>query len=50
MRTRQENPATREKLFETAQYLMLAKTRQDLDVIANNPKYFKNYLKSVFKK
>ena len=25
MRTRQENPATREKLLETAQYLMLAK-------------------------
>ncbi len=35
-------------LFEGS--LMLAKTRQDLDVIANNLFHFKNYLKSIFKK
>ncbi len=35
-------------LFEGS--LMLAKTRQDLDVIANNLNHFKNYLKSIFVK
>lgn len=35
-------------LFEGS--LMLAKTRQDLDVIANNLNHFKNYLKTIFKK
>jgi hypothetical protein len=35
-------------LFEGS--LMLAKTRQDLDVIANNLNHFKNYLKTIFRK
>jgi TetR/AcrR family transcriptional repressor of nem operon len=35
-------------LFEGS--LMLAKTRQDLDVIPNNLFHFKNYLKSIFAK
>lgn len=35
-------------LFEGS--LMLAKTRQDLDVVANNLFHFKNYLKSIFAK
>ena len=35
-------------LFEGS--LMLAKTRQDLDVIANNLQHFKNYLKTIFEK
>jgi len=35
-------------LFEGS--LMLAKTRQDLEVIANNLRHFKNYLKIIFKK
>lgn len=35
-------------LFEGS--LMLAKTRQDLDIIANNLFHFKNYLKSIFVK
>lgn len=35
-------------LFEGS--LMLAKTRQDLDVVANNLNHFKNYLKTIFKK
>jgi TetR/AcrR family transcriptional repressor of nem operon len=34
-------------LFEGS--LILAKTRQDLDVIANNLNHFKNYLKTLFK-
>ncbi len=35
-------------LFEGS--LMLAKTRQDLDVVANNLQHFKNYLKNIFEK
>jgi TetR/AcrR family transcriptional repressor of nem operon len=35
-------------LFEGS--LMLAKTRQDLDVVANNLNHFKNYLKTIFLK
>lgn len=35
-------------LFEGS--LMLAKTRQDLGVIATNLSHFKNYLKTIFKK
>lgn len=35
-------------LFEGS--LMLAKTRQDVDVIASNLSQFKNYLKSIFEK
>lgn len=35
-------------LFEGS--LMLAKTRQDLDVIAGNLNHFRNYLKTIFKK
>ncbi len=35
-------------LFEGS--LMLAKTRQDVDVVANNLHHFKNYLKSIFVK
>ncbi len=35
-------------LFEGS--LMLAKTKQDLDVVANNLGHFKNYLKTIFLK
>ncbi len=35
-------------LFEGS--LMLAKTRQDVDVITSNLRHFKNYLKNIFEK